>query len=215
MNLILLGPPGAGKGTQAQLLVKAHGLVQLATGDMLRAEVRSGSALGRRVDEVMKSGALVSDDIVIEAIERRIAVPEAQNGVILDGFPRTVPQAQALDEMLKKHGRKLDHVILMEVDEAVLIDRLAGRFSCRNCGAAYHETNHRPQKDGVCDNCGGADFVHRPDDRPETVAKRFEVYRRDTAPILPYYRERGILKTIDGMGEIDDVTRAIEAIIAG
>jgi adenylate kinase len=215
MNLILLGPPGAGKGTQAQRLVKTHGLVQLATGDMLRAEIRGGSALGRRVDEVMKSGALVSDDIVIEAIERRIEAPEAQNGVILDGFPRTVPQAQALDAMLKKHGRKLDHVIQMEVDEAALVDRLAGRFSCRNCGAAYHETNNRPQKDGVCDNCGGTDFVHRPDDRPETVTKRFEVYRRDTAPIVPYYRDRGILKTIDGMGEIDDVTRAIAAIIAG
>jgi adenylate kinase len=215
MNLILLGPPGAGKGTQAQLLVHSHGLVQLSTGDMLRAEVRSGSALGRRVDEVMKSGALVSDDIVIEAIEKRIAAPEAANGVILDGFPRTVPQAQALDAMLQKHGRKLDHVILMEVDEAALVDRLAGRFSCRNCGAAYHETNNRPRKDGVCDNCGGTDFVHRPDDRPETVTKRFEVYRRDTAPILPYYRDRGILKTIDGMGEIDDVAQAIEAILRG
>jgi adenylate kinase len=215
MNLILLGPPGAGKGTQAQRLVKTHGLVQLSTGDMLRAEARSGSALGRRVKEVMESGALVSDDIVIEAIEARIAAPEAHNGVILDGFPRTVPQAKALDEMLKNHGRKLDHVILMEVDEAALVDRLAGRFSCRNCGAAYHETNHRPEKDGVCDHCGSTDFVHRPDDRPETVTKRFEVYRRDTAPILPYYRDRGILRTINGMGEMDDVASAIEAIIAG
>jgi adenylate kinase len=215
MNLILLGPPGAGKGTQAQRLVKSHGLVQLATGDMLRAEVRSGSPLGRRVDEVMKSGALVSDDIVIEAIEKRIAAPEAATGVILDGFPRTVPQAQALDAMLQKHGRKLDHVILMEVDEAALVDRLAGRFSCRNCGAAYHETSHRPQTDGVCDNCGGTDFVHRPDDRPETVIKRLEVYRRDTAPILPYYRDRGILRTVDGMGEMDDVAQAIEAILRG
>jgi adenylate kinase len=215
MNLILLGPPGAGKGTQAQRLVKAHGLVQLATGDMLRAEARSGSALGRRVKEVMESGALVSDDIVIEAIEGRIAGPEGQNGVILDGFPRTVPQAKALDEMLKKHGRTLDHVILMEVDEAALVDRLAGRFSCRNCGAAYHETNNRPDKDGVCDNCGGTDFVHRPDDRPETVTKRLEVYRRDTAPILPYYRDRGILETVNGMGEMDEVARAIEAILRG
>jgi adenylate kinase len=215
MNLILLGPPGAGKGTQAKRLEQSHGLVQLATGDMLRAEVRSGTALGRRVKEVMESGALVSDDIVVEAIEGRIAAPEAANGVILDGFPRTVPQAQALDAMLQKHGRKLDHVILMEVDEAALVDRLAGRFSCRNCGASYHERNNRPAKDGVCDGCGATDFVYRPDDRPEAVAKRFEVYRRDTAPILPYYRDRGILRTVDGMGEIDDVTRAIEAILRG
>ncbi|HEX3883020.1 MAG TPA: adenylate kinase [Stellaceae bacterium] len=215
MNLILLGPPGAGKGTQAQRLVQSRGLVQLSTGDMLRAEVRTGSALGRRVKEVMESGALVSDDIVIEAIETRIAGPEGANGVILDGFPRTVPQAQALDAMLNKHGRKLDHVILMEVDEAALVDRLAGRFSCRTCGAAYHETNHRPDKEGVCDNCGGTDFVHRPDDRPETVTKRLEVYRRDTAPILPYYRDRGILRSINGMGEMDDVAHAIEGILRG
>ncbi|HEX5318732.1 MAG TPA: adenylate kinase [Stellaceae bacterium] len=215
MNLILLGPPGAGKGTQAKRLEQSHGLVQLATGDMLRAEVRSGTALGRRVKEVMESGALVSDDIVVEAIEGRIAAPEAANGAILDGFPRTVPQAQALDAMLQKHGRKLDHVILMEVDEAALVDRLAGRFSCRNCGASYHERNNRPARGGVCDGCGSTDFVHRPDDRPEAVAKRLEVYRRDTAPILPYYRDRGILRTVDGMGEIDDVTRAIEAILRG
>jgi len=215
MNLILLGPPGAGKGTQAKRLEQSHGLIQLATGDMLRAATASGSEFGRRVKAIMDSGALVPDDIVIEAIEARIAAPEAENGVILDGFPRTVPQAQALDAMLAEHGRKLDHVILMEVDEAVLTDRLAGRFSCRTCGASYHERYHRPAKEGPCDNCGTTDFVHRPDDRPEAVATRFEVYHRQTAPILPYYRDRGILHTVDGMGEIDEVTRAIEAILAG
>jgi adenylate kinase len=214
MNLILLGPPGAGKGTQAKRLEQKHGLVQLATGDMLRAAIASGSELGRRVKAIMDAGRLVSDDIIIGMIAERIAQPDCAQGFILDGFPRTVPQAEALDAMLAERGQKLDHIILMEVDEPVLIDRLSGRFTCGNCGASYHERYHRPKLEGVCDICGSTNFVYRPDDRAETLKTRFEAYRNQTAPILPYYRAKGILRTIDGMAEIDEVTRQIEKIIA-
>ena len=213
MNLILLGPPGAGKGTQAKRLEEAHGLVQLATGDMLRAAVASGSALGARVKAIMESGALVGDATMIDLIAARIAEPDAAGGFILDGFPRTVPQAEALDRMLGAQGKKLDRVILMEVDEAVLIDRLSGRFTCPECGASYHDRFHRPRTEGECDNCGPVAFVRRPDDRREALATRFAAYRNQTAPILPYYRARGILRTIDGMAEIDEVTRQIEAVL--
>ena len=220
MNLILLGPPGAGKGTQAKRLEQKYGLVQLATGDMLRRAVASGSPLGRKVKAIMEAGQLVPDDIIIEMIAERIAAPDAaahgtQGGFILDGFPRTVPQAEALDAMLAEHGQKLDHVILMEVDEAALIDRIAGRFTCPGCGASYHERYKRPQVEGICDICGSTDLVHRADDRPEAVATRLAAYRNQTAPILPYYRARGILRSVDGMAEIDEVTREIEAVIAG
>ena len=223
MNLILLGPPGAGKGTQAKRLEQAHGLVQLATGDMLRAAVASGSELGGRVKAIMEAGQLVGDATMIELIASRIAEPDcagpdgagpdAKGGFILDGFPRTVPQAEALDAMLTEHGRRLDHVILMEVDEPTLIDRLSGRFSCGQCGASYHERYHRPRIEGVCDICGGTSFMCRADDRPEALATRFEAYRNQTAPILPYYRARGILRSVDGMADIDQVSRQIEAVL--
>ena len=214
MNLILLGPPGAGKGTQAKRLEQSHGLVQLATGDMLRAATASGSPLGQRVKAIMDSGALVSDDIIIEMIAARIAEPDAREGFILDGFPRTVPQAEALDRMLEVQRRRLDYVILMEVDEAALIERLSGRFTCRSCGASYHERYQQPKIEGVCDLCGSTDLVHRADDRPEALGTRFAAYRNQTAPILPYYERRGILRRVDGMAEIDDVSRQIEAVLA-
>jgi adenylate kinase len=215
MNLILLGPPGAGKGTQAKRLEERHGFVQLATGDMLRRAVASGSPVGQRVKAIMEAGELVPDDIIIQMIAERIAQPESARGFILDGFPRTVPQAEALDAMLAEHGQKLDHVILLKVDEAALVDRISGRFSCAKCGASYHERYNRPKIEGRCDVCGDTEFVHRADDRPEAVATRLAAYRNQTAPILPYYRARGILRSIDGMADIDEVTREIEAVIAG
>ena len=213
MNLMLLGPPGAGKGTQAKRLEQRHRLVQLSTGDMLRAAAASGSELGQRVKAIMETGRLVPDGIIVEMIGQRIAQPDCARGFILDGFPRTVPQAEALDRLLAERDQKLDRVILMDVDEPALIERIAGRFSCRTCGASYHQRYHRPKIEGVCDSCGGAEFVHRADDRPEAVATRLAAYRNQTAPLLPYYRDRGILRTVDGMADIDEVTTEIEAVL--
>ena len=214
MRLILLGPPGSGKGTQAKRLEQAHGIVQLATGDMLRAAAHSGSPLGLKVKGIMDSGALVPDDIIIDMIAERIGEPDCKNGFILDGFPRTVPQAEALDRMLAAHRLQLDAVIEFVVDEAALIDRLSGRFTCKTCGASFHDRYHRPQVEGTCDGCGSHDFERRADDRPEAVKTRLEAYRRQTAPLLPYYRDRGILRRVDGMAEIDAVTRQIEKQLA-
>ena len=213
MNLILLGPPGSGKGTQAKRIEQNHGIPQLATGDMLRAATLSGNEFGLRVKSIMDSGLLVPDDVIIDMIADRIAQPDCRNGFILDGFPRTLAQAQALGKMLAERGRRLDHVIEFDVDEAALVDRLAGRFTCQQCGASYHERDNRPRVDGICDACGGCEFICRADDRPETVKARLGVYHRQTAPILPYYRERGILNRVDGMAEINSVTRAIENIL--
>jgi adenylate kinase len=213
MNLVLLGPPGSGKGTQAKRIEQSRRLRHLATGDMVRAAIASGSELGRRVKAIYDAGRLIPDGDIIAMIAERIATPDARGGFILDGFPRTVPQAEALDRMLAEHGRKLDHAILIEVDEPALIDRIAGRFSCRQCGALYHERAHPPKVEGQCDNCGATEFVHRPDDRAEVVATRFAAYRDQTAPILPYYRERGILRLVEGEAAIDEVTRQIETIL--
>ena len=217
MNLILLGPPGAGKGTQAKRLEERFGLDQLSTGDMLRAERASKSPLGQRVQSIMDSGQLVSDDIMIDLIAARIdrldKGPGNHKGFILDGFPRTVPQAEALDAMLAKKGLKLDYVIEMRVDEAALVDRIAGRYACAKCGAGYHNRFQRPKLNGVCDLCGGREFIRRADDRPETVKARLKAYREQTAPILPYYRAKGVLHTVDGMAPIDRVTEQIEEVL--
>jgi adenylate kinase len=213
MNLVLLGPPGSGKGTQAKRIGQSRGICHLATGDILRAATASGSEFGLRVKDIMDSGQLVPDDVIVEMIGRRIVEPECRPGFVLDGFPRTVPQAQALDELLAQRDLGLDHVILIEVAEAALIDRLAGRFACARCGASYHERFHRPRRDGVCDVCGSREFVRRPDDRPEAVKARLEVYDRQTAPLLPYYRSRGILRVVEGMGPIAEVERQIEQLL--
>lgn len=214
MNIILLGPPGAGKGTQAKRLEKKYNLVQLSTGDMLRAAVASGSDLGRKAKSLMDAGHLVPDDLMIAMISDRIDQADCANGFILDGFPRTTPQAEALDEMLADKGLRLDSVIEMKVDEEVLVDRITGRYTCANCGAGYHERYQKPKVAGVCDNCGGTEFKRRPDDNEETVRTRLAAYRQQTAPILPYYRQKGVLQTVDGMAAIDEVTRQIEGVLA-
>ena len=215
MNIILLGPPGSGKGTQAKRIEQKYGITQLATGDMLRAATVSGNQLGLRVKSIMDSGQLVPDNIIIDMIADRVEQPDCRYGFVLDGFPRTLAQAQALDQMLSRRSRQLDYVIEFEVDETALVDRLAGRFICQQCGASYHERDNRPKVDGVCDACGGCEFICRADDRPETVRARLDVYHRQTAPILPYYRGRGILRPVDGMAEIGLVTREIEKILQG
>jgi len=214
VNLILLGPPGAGKGTQAKRLYDRHKLVQLSTGDMLRAEAASGSALGKQAKQVMEAGQLVSDAIVIGIIDKRIDAPDCKSGFVLDGFPRTEKQAIALDEMLTRKGKKIDCVIELAVDEDALVERISGRFACAKCGAGYHDKFQPPKKEGVCDVCGGTEFTRRKDDNAETVKARLKAYREQTAPILPYYDKKGLLQRVDGMADPDAVTEEIAGVLS-
>jgi adenylate kinase len=210
-----LGPPGAGKGTQASRLEAERGMVQLSTGDMLRAAVKSGTPVGLQAKAVMEAGELVSDAIVSGIIGERLDQPDTASGVIFDGYPRTAAQADQLDALLAERGRTLDKVIELDVDEDALVERIVGRFTCASCGAGYHDLFKQPKVAGTCDVCGSHEFKRRPDDNEETVRTRMAEYRAKTEPIIPIYEKRGLLARVDGMADMDVVTRAIETILDG
>lgn len=212
--LILLGPPGAGKGTQARMLEERFGLVQLSTGDLLRAAVAAGTEAGKQAKAVMAAGGLVSDDIVLAILKDRMADPDTRKGVILDGFPRTAGQAEALDGLLKSTGQRVNSVISMEVEDAPMIARVAGRYTCADCGEGYHDTFKKPATAGVCDKCGGTDFKRRADDNAQTAGARLTAYHAQTAPLITYYNGLGILEKVDAMADIASVADAMQAAVA-
>ena len=211
--LILLGPPGAGKGTQARMLEDMFGLVQLSTGDMLRAAVAAGTDAGRAAKAVMEAGDLVSDEIVINILRDRLAEDDCAKGVILDGFPRTTVQAEALDGLLAESGQKINAAISLEVDDAAMVTRISGRYTCGSCGEGYHDSFKQPAKDGTCDKCGGTDMKRRADDNAETVGSRLEAYHAQTAPLIAYYDGKGALQKIDAMGDIEEIAEGLSAIV--
>jgi len=213
MRLILLGPPGAGKGTQARRLEETYDIIQLSTGDMLRAAVKAGTETGKKAKALMDAGKLVPDAVVVSIIEERISKPDCAKGFILDGFPRNVAQAEALDAMLAKKGMSLTKVIEIKVDDAALVDRISGRYTCAKCGEGYHDRNKKPDVPGVCDRCGSTEFIRRADDNAETVKARLATYHEQTEPLLPYYRNRGLLVSVDGMQPIDVVSAEIGAAL--
>lgn len=212
--LILLGPPGAGKGTQSRMLEQAFGLIQLSTGDMLRAAVKAGTNAGRAAQAVMQSGGLVSDDIVLQVLAERMAQPDTGQGVILDGFPRTAPQAAALDALLAERGLRVGAVVSMEVDDDTMVARVSGRYTCANCGEGYHDTLKQPAVAGVCDVCGGTDFTRRPDDNADTARARLDTYRAQTAPLIGHYEQAGVLMRVNAMQDIAAVSRDLAAMVA-
>lgn len=212
--LILLGPPGAGKGTQARMLEEAHGLVQLSTGDLLRAAVAAGTDAGKQAKAVMEAGGLVSDDIVIAILKDRLADADCANGVILDGFPRTTGQAEALDALLSDTGQRINAAISLEVDDAAMVERISGRFTCGDCGEGYHDSFKPTMADGVCDNCGGTNMKRRADDNAETVAERLKAYHAQTAPLVAYYENNGALFRVDAMGAIEQIASELNVLVA-
>lgn len=211
--LILLGPPGAGKGTQARMLEEKFGFVQLSTGDLLRAAVAAGTDAGKQAKAVMEAGELVSDDIVIAILRDRLAEPDCAKGVILDGFPRTAAQAEALDELLAANGQKIDAAVSLEVDDAAMVTRISGRYTCAGCGEGYHDDFKQPKASGTCDKCGSTEFKRRADDNAETVASRLEAYHAQTAPLIEHYARQGALIGINAMGDIDDIAGKLSAIV--
>ncbi|ETA49804.2 adenylate kinase [Ponticoccus alexandrii] len=211
--LILLGPPGAGKGTQARMLEEKFGLVQLSTGDLLREAVAKGTEAGKQAKAVMEAGALVSDAIVIAILRDRLAQPDTAKGVILDGFPRTTVQAEALNRLLEETGQKVNAAVSLDVDDAAMVERISGRYTCAGCGEGWHDTFKQPKRAGICDNCGSTEFKRRADDNAETVASRLQAYHAQTAPLIGFYADRGALIRIDAMGEIDTIADKLSAIV--